>query len=288
MPAHAASQLHRTQRLRRSAVAWLAALAALGPLAGPVLAANQPDLLSRARSLYNEQRYDEAISVAEKVLRTPAQADSARLVIGRCYLELFRHSARASDLDAGRNALRQVQAPLLTPRDRVQLLIGLGESLYLDNAFGPAAELFSSAIGADTSPDLRDTVLDWWANALDRLAMMRAPDDREDLYLRIVERAEEELARDATAASAAYWVAAGARGAGDPERAWNAAIAAWVRAPFASQRGIALRADLDQLMETAIIPERARAMTPDGDARAIAQARADLAKEWDGIKANWK
>jgi tetratricopeptide (TPR) repeat protein len=207
MPALAASQLHRTQRLSRSAAAWLVLLAVLGPLAGPVQAANQPDLLSRARSLYNEQRYDEAISTAEKVLQTPAQADSARLVIGRCYLERFRLSARKADLDAGREALRQVQAPALTPRDRVQLLIGLGETLYLDNAFGPAAELFSSAMGGDTPPDLRDTVLDWWANALDRLALTRAADDREDLYLRIVDRAEEELSRDSSAMSAAYWIA---------------------------------------------------------------------------------
>jgi hypothetical protein len=257
------------------------ALWALGGTSGSA-APDQPDVLSRARLLYNEQRYDEAIASAEKALSTPL-ADSARLVIGRCYLERFRHSASPADLDAGRNALRLVQAALLPSRDQVQLLIGVGESLYLDNAFGPAAEIFSSTLGPSTPADLRDTVLDWWANSLDHVALGRAPDDREDVYTRIVARMEDELAREATSTSAAYWLAAASRGAGDLERAWNAAVAGWVRARFSPQRGASLRADLDQLMETAIIPERAREMGPDRD-----RALAELRKEWEAVKADWK
>ncbi len=287
MRATPASQLHHTQRLTPRpllaglSLAALVALAVLSP-AGAA-AAEQPDPLSRARQLYNEQRYDEAIAAAEKVSRTPALADTARLVIGRSYLEKFRHSANAADLEAGRNALRQVQSATLSASDQVQLLIGLGESLYLDNEFGPAAEIFSTALGSSTPPDLRDTVLDWWASSLDHVALERAPDDREEIYDRIVERMDDELAGYARSMSAAYWLAAAARGAGDLERAWNAAIAGWVRALLSPQHGATLRADLDQLVETAIIPERARDMGPDRE-RSIAELR----KQWEAVKSAWK
>jgi hypothetical protein len=243
----------------------------------------QPDALARARLFYNQQQYDQAIASAEKAVGIPALADSARLVIGRSYLERFRQSANAADLDAGRAALRGVQAAMLPPRDQAQLLIGLGEALYLDNWFGPAAGIFSSVLGASTPADLRDTVLDWWATSLDRLAQDRPPDDREEVYTQIVGRMEDELARDASSTSAAYWLAAASRGAGDLDRAWYAAVAGWVRALLSPRRGAALRADLDQLVQTAIIPERARTLGPDRD-RAIAE----LQKEWEQVKANWK
>ncbi len=309
----AATQVHHTQRLRRTGAraavlsALLAALLVLGaapgasaqaradtgrtpgsgnlntrPPAAPRPSAAQ-DGLAKARLLYNQQQYDQAIAAAEKVLRMPTFADSARLVIGRSYLEMFRHSANPADLTAGRDALRQVQAALLPVRDQTQLLIGLGETLYLDNAFGPAAEIFSSALGSSTPVDLRDTVLDWWAASLDRLALSGPPEGREDVYVQIVDRMDEELAQDASSTTAAYWLAAASRGAGDIERAWNAAVAGWVRALLSPQRGPALRADLDQLVETAIVPERARLMGGDRD-RAIA----DLKKEWEDVKANWK
>jgi len=246
--------------------------------------AEQPDSLSRARQLYNEQRYDEAIVTAEKTLQvSPLVADGARLVIGRSYLEKFRQTADGTDLDAGRSALRQVRAAMLPARDQAQLLIGLGEALYLDNAFGPAAEIFSTALGPSTPADLRESVLDWWATSLDRVALGSAADDRAEVYARIVARMDDELARDTSSASAAYWLAAASRGAGDLERAWNAAVAGWVRAPLSAERGAALRTDLDHLMETAIIPERARDMGPDRD-----RAAADLRKEWEEVKANWK
>lgn len=288
MPRTRASQLHHTQRLTTGSAraslgcaALVAALALFLPAAAT--AADQPDPLAHARQLYNEQRYDEAIAAAEKLARTPALADSARLVIGRCYLERFRQSAQAADLDAGRNALRQVQAALLPPADQVQLLIGLGESLYLNNEFGAAAEVFATALGPSTPSDLRDTVLDWWANSLDHIALGRDPNDREDIYTRIIARMDDELTFDIRSTSAAYWLAAASRGAGDLDRAWNAAVAGWVRAQMSPRRGPALRADLDQLMETAIIPERARDMGSDRD-RAIGE----LKKEWETIKTTWK
>ena len=66
---------------------------------------------------------------------------------------------------------------------------------------------------------------------------------------------------------------------GDLQAAWDSAAAAWVRAPLASDRGVALRADLDRLMLLAIIPERARA---------TAQPPENLRAEWDKFKEKWQ
>lgn len=288
MPATRASQLYRTQRLSRPAAILrpfallLAATAALGAAPNPA-APPQPDTLARARLFYNQRQYEQAIAAAQKVVQLPAQADSARLVIGRSYLERFRQSANPEDLSAARDALRRVQAALLPASDRAELLVGFGEALYLDNAFGAASEIFESGLGPSTPADARESVLDWWASSIDRLALTHAPEDRPDIYARIVTRMQEELERDPVSTSAAYWLAAASRGAGDLERAWNAAVAGWVRALLSRQRGAALRADLDDLVVTAIIPERAREMGPDRE-RAIAELR----KEWEGVKANWK
>ena len=288
MPATRASQLFRTQRLSRQAATLrpfalvLVVTAALGAAPHPA-SPPQPDALARARLLYNQHEYEQAIGAAEKAVQLPAQADAARLVIGRSYLERFRQSASPEDLSAARDALRRVQAALLSASDRAELLVGLGEALYLDNAFGAASELFASGLGAATTPEARESVLDWWASSLDRLALTHPSEDRPDIYAQIVTRMQEELQRDPTSASAAYWLAAASRGAGDLERAWNAAIAGWVRALLSRQRGVALRADLDDLVVTAIIPERAREIGPDRE-RAVEELR----KEWEGVKANWK
>src|SRR5919107_1617843 len=65
-----------------------------------------------------------------------------------------------------------------------------------------------------------------------------------------------EARRDPSSAAAAYWVAAAARGLGQLDRAWQAAMAAWVRTGLTQDRAAALRADLDRLVVTAIIPGR--------------------------------
>jgi hypothetical protein len=244
------------------------------------------DWLTRARVLYNERQFDQAIANAERVVRVPELASRARLVIGRSQLEKFRQSANTADLVAARAALGDVDAATLPARERSELVIGFGEALYLDNLFGAAAEVFATALGPDVSTDVRDSAIDWWATSVDRLAQLQAPDDREAIYAQIVSRMERELERDVTSASAAYWLAAAARGAGDLDRAWDAAIAGWVRAMLSPQRGRALRADLDHLVDVAIIPERAREMaeTPVEREKAVALLRS----EWETVKGNWK
>ena len=58
-----------------------------------------------------------------------------------------------------------------------------------------------------------------------------------------------------------------------------------MRARVAADRGAALRADLDRLVATAVIPERARQMTgPTGDVKPAIDA---MTAEWEQIKALW-
>ena len=51
------------------------------------------------------------------------------------------------DLDAAREALGSIRMTTLTPRDQADLLVGLGQSLYLGEVFGASAELFDAALG---------------------------------------------------------------------------------------------------------------------------------------------
>ena len=92
-----------------------------------------------------------------------------------------------------------------------------------------------------------------------------------------------ELAVDTGSSPASYWLAAAARGVGDLERAWQAAMAGWVRAGLAQDRGAAVRADLDRLVTQAIIPERAGRLRT-GDTR---RAAVGMQNEWDAFKAGW-
>jgi hypothetical protein len=69
-----------------------------------------------------------------------------------------------------------------------------------------------------------------------------------------------------------------ARGQGDLQGAWEAVQAGWVRAPMAGDRAPALRADLDRLVLTALVPERARALGQPPEA---------LREEWERFKSRW-
>src|SRR5262249_44518401 len=61
----------------------------------------------------------------------------------------------------------------------------------------------------------------------------------------------------------------------DIQGAWNAAQAAWVRAPLTSGRGDALREDLDRLGLRGIVPDRAHA---------TAQPPETLRAQWEHFK----
>jgi tetratricopeptide (TPR) repeat protein len=251
--------------------------------------------LARARALYNAGNLDEAIASATTARADAASADAAALVIGRAHLERFRQRSDQADLAAAREALAAVRVATLMPRDQIDLQVGLGQALYLGESFGAAAELFDSALSgaalrstaplAASLPDRdRLLLLDWWATALDREAQRLPADRRAPLFERIVERMEQEVRLDPGSAPANYWLAAGMRGAGDPERAWHAAVAGWIRATLRRDSMPTLRAELDQLVTTALIPERVRARP----AREQQDATASLRAEWESLKNQWK
>ena len=244
--------------------------------------------LARARDAYNEEQYDAAIDHARAALASPTLGDAARLVIARAHLERYRRSAEPADLTHARDALRAIDASRLRHREQAELFVGLGEWLFFAERFGAAAELFGNALGR-LDPGLptatRARVLDWWASALDRYAQ-RSPARRDALYSEMLDRLNEELLHDPGSSAANYWAIVAARGFGDLERAWQGAMAAWVRAGLAPDRGASLRADVDRFVLTTIIPERAKTATPDapGERQAAADA---MVSDWERFKAEW-
>jgi hypothetical protein len=240
--------------------------------------AAEPPALAKARALYNAADYDAAINAAALARAQPAAADAAALVTARSHLERYRLRGNSGDLVAAREALNGVRATMLSPRDQVDHLVGLGQSLYLGNSFGAAAELFDVALGRGALLSHRDRLmlLDWWASALDREAQGRPQDRRLSAYERIAARMDDELRQDPGSAPANYWLAAASRGAGNLDRAWDAAMAAWIRARLTPETADKLRADLDRLVAQALIPERARTKPP-----------RDPQLEWEQTKLQW-
>ena len=155
------------------------------------------DPLADARRLYNQGQYDDAERAARDALRIPASADGARVVLGRIHLERYRRSSAPADLADATPRSRAVDPRRLEPRERIELPVGLAEALYLEDRFGPAAELFESALDASATlgPEAHGRVLDWWATALDRQAQTRPSAERAELYARIVARMERSSRR---------------------------------------------------------------------------------------------
>jgi hypothetical protein len=251
----------------------------VGANAGPAAAADDP--LGRARVLYNQGQFEAAVNAAELARLAPGRADSADLVAARAYLERFRVSAVSDDLTNARERLRRLDPARLPARERMEYIVGLGETLYLDQSFGAASAVFDSVLqsGELTAIGSRDRVLDWWADAQERDGRPRSEMDRRVVYQRIRLRMEDELASHPTSSTAAYWLAASARGQGDVHGAWDAAEAAWVRSPLATDKGVTLREDLDRLVLRAIIPDRAKV---------TAQSPDSLRAQWEQFKERWK
>ena len=260
-------------------------LAAFYAMPAASQAAESP-ALARARTLYNAGDYEGAIDAASVARREAQWADASALVIARARLERYRQSMNASELADARSALQAVRVASLNPRDQVDLLIGLGQALYLGEVYGPAAELFATALDKSAILGERDRImlLDWWATALDRDAQSRPYDRRAPVYQRLGERMDRELQDDPSNGVANYWQVVAARGIGDLDRAWSAAIAAWVRSTLNPTTQPQLRGDLDRVMEQALIPERARSNPAREGVDAVEMLRA----EWSLVKENWK
>lgn len=254
--------------------------------AGPAVVAGQSDdRLGDARRLYNRQLFEMAIRAAGEARDAGERPNEAALVIARSHLERFRQTRDAQNLTAAREALRGIDASELTDAMRTEFALAMGQWLFLDDRFPAAAEFFEGVIGKVEPLGLaaRDRVLDWWATAIDRQAQVD-PSNRWSLHRRILERMEEELRVNPASTAASYWVPAAARSLGDVERAWHTAIAGYLRSRMAADSGPTLRSDLDQLVTTAIIPERARALAGTGDPKPGAEA---MAAEWEQLKSLW-
>lgn len=252
--------------------------------------ATQPDLLTRARQSYNQGQYEAAIALATEARASggpPAVVASASIVLARARLERFRNAGDEAELTSARDLLRTVDPTPLIPRDRQELLIGLAETLYLEGAFGAASEMFGSVADhlVDMDAVARDRVLDWWGTALDREAQSLDPAGRALAYAQLADRMDRELERNPGSVAAWSWLAGAMRGSGDLDRAWSAAVAAWVRAPLAGDRRATLRADLDRLVTDAIIPERLRKLGPQ---RNTPQAAEAMLAEWQDLKSRWQ
>lgn len=251
-----------------------------------VSAAEHPSL-ARARVLYNEADYDGAIAAATTARADPAAADAATLVAARAHLE--RHRLRtndAADLATAREMLGTVRMAALMPRDQLDLLIGLGQALYLSETFGAAAEMFETALSRaiGLSPRERALLLDWWANAIDREAASLDSYRRADLLRPVVTRMEQELRDDPGNATANYWLAVATFRVIDADRAWHVAVAGWVRARLRPETTTFLRDDIDRLVTTVLIPERVRSRP----VRDQQTALAELQSEWEQVKVDWK
>lgn len=263
----------------------VASVALVGVLATTSVSADRAEL-ARARSLFNQRQFDGAIAAALVAQKTPATMDAATVVLSLAHLERYRERANPADLSAARTALGTVRATSLDPRDHIDFLMALGETLFFEDDYGAAAQIFESGLDGAIAqgPVPAEAMLDWWGSAVERHADGLARDQREAAFGRMRDRMASELARDPGSAAAGYWVSVATRGAGDPAGAWDAAIAGWVRARLASGRAANLRADLDKLMLEGIIPDRVRFVAPDKRA----QAESDFKADWAVVKERWK
>jgi hypothetical protein len=254
-------------------------------LAVPAAALGQGDPLARAHEQYNRQQYDDAIRFATEARALPAAAASASIVLSRAHLERFRQTSDLVDLDAAREALVGVDTAAIGPRDRVDWTIGMGELLYFDRHFSTAAEFFEVGLAhVDLlEPDARERLVEWWAGALDQQAQLGPIPDRQVIYKRIRDRAEEELRRDDRSPVASYWLSAAAAGVNDFERAWGAAEAGWLRGSPGAPAREKLRNDLDRLVTTVIAPERARVLSPADPESAMRI----LLQDWEAFKTQY-
>lgn len=242
--------------------------------------------LAKARTLYNQRQFDDAIEAATAAQKVPSTADTAAVVLARAHLERYRERANPGDLATARTALGTVRVSNLDPRDHVDFLMALGEALFFEDDYGAAATLFESGIESAIAQGQQtaEAMLEWWGSATERHADSLDKEPRVAAFGRLRDRMARELARNPGSAAAAYWFVVGTRGTGEAIDAWEAAIAGWVRARLAGPYSAKLRADLDKLVLEGIIPDRVRATAADKRA----QMESDLKAEWAVVKERWK
>ena len=135
-----------------------------------------------------------AALAARRKRADPRRAPTAPILIAaRAHLERFRESA-APKTSTTRATSCAASTPAVSPRERVEFVIGLGETLYFDDRYRRGGELFDTVLEpARLSPAARERVIDWWASALDPDARPRPDFERQAIYQRIRDRMRLEL-----------------------------------------------------------------------------------------------
>ena len=248
-------------------------------------ASGAQDHLGEARRLYNAQQYEAAERAARAAIGQPRVGNSARVVLARILLERYRETSTPAQLTEARDTLRGINPESLEPRERVELMLGFGQGLFLEDRFAAAAAIFEPVVGsaAALGTAAHDRALDWWATAIDRHAATRPFSERGAIYERIRRRMTDELLLDPGSGPANYWLVAAAHGSGDLEGAWTMAQASWIRAAFAGARAEQTRADIDRVLMEGIIPARAARVTGRDSNLVIA----GMVGEWEAFKSAW-
>jgi hypothetical protein len=245
--------------------------------------------LERARVLYNEGQYEQAIAATAGARGTRA-AMSAALIAARAKLELFRKGGDRARLASARAQLASLDPQDLAPQELVEWQIGLGSALFLENEPAAAAEIFSTVLpSARTRLNQAEfeKFLEWWGTATSQTAAMLTGEARTRQFERLRDDAARELGRNPLSRPAVYWLVVAEHGAGDLDGAWAAAVAGWIRAG-AKPGGRQLRADLDAFITETLIPERSQRRTGSRpDARTSATDIATLTDEWRALTGRW-
>jgi hypothetical protein len=256
----------------------------------PALAFAQSDL-ERARALYNAGQFDESIAAAVVAKGKPAATPSAILIAARARLERFRQKQDPVDLGAARADLVSLNPRHLAPQEIIEWQIGLGTALFLENQPGPAAEMFATALPSARdrlSPAELDKLVEWWASTAARVAESQTGNARKEAYVAMLSGVRSELQRNPLSWPASYWLVVAARGAGDLDTAWNAAVASWIRAA-SQQEGQQHRDDLERFVTQTLIPERAQARTSQRlDSKTTQTEIAALIDQWRALGEQWR
>ena len=256
----------------------------------PLTAAAQNDL-ERARALYNDGRFDESIAAAVLAKAKPAAEASATLIAARARLEKFRQKNDTEDLSAARADLVSLNPRNLAPQEIIEWQIGLGTALFLENQPGPASEMFAAILPTARkllTPAEIEKLVEWWASTAARVAESQIGDARKDAYVSMLKTVRDELERNPLSWPASYWLVVAARGAGDLDGAWNAAVTGWIRAG-SQEDGRHLRDDLDRFVTQTLIPERAQARTGQRlDAGATQSEITSLTEQWRALARRWQ
>jgi hypothetical protein len=256
----------------------------------PVSAAPQNDL-ERARALYNAGQLDESIAMAAVAKNKAPAAASATLIAARARLERFRQRNDPQDLVVARGDLVSLNPRMLAPQEIIEWQIGLGTALLLENQPGPAADMFSTVLPTARGRlpiEEYDKLLEWWASTVSRVAELQSGAGRKDAYAAMLSAVRGELERDPLSRPAAYWVVVAARGTGDFDGAWSAALSGWIRAG-AQPESEHLRSDLDRFVTQTLIPERAQARTGQRlDAKPTQVEISALTDQWRALAEQWR